>query len=111
MNDREIVATAWNNGKHHRTGAGYGLKVSVADRDTSFERRWGTVALWLPDLDHSIHVSIGKDSFWNSTCRELISKDIGRWLLKSRLAPWPPGDPPRLMLRPVGDGAFEVRAV
>ena len=111
MNDREIVATAWNNGNHHRTGAGYGLKLSVVDRDNSFERRWGTVALWLPDADQPIQVNIDKDSFWSSTCRELISTDIGRWLLKSLLAPWPPGHPPRFALRPIGEGAFEVRAI
>ena len=111
MNEREIVATAWNIGKHHRTGAGCGLEVSVVGRDNSFERRWGAVALWLPDAAHPIQVNIDKPSFWSSTCRDLISSDIGRWLLKRRMAPWPPGNPPRFKLRPIGEGAFEVRAI
>jgi hypothetical protein len=40
-----ISATAWNSGKHHASGAGYGLKISVADRDRYFRREWGTVQL------------------------------------------------------------------
>ena len=111
MNEREIVVTAWNNGKHHRTGAGYGLKLSVQDRDNFFERRWGTVALWLPDADRPIHVNIDNASFWNSTCRELISSEIGRWLLNGRMAPWPLGRPPRFELQRIGEGAFEIRAL
>jgi hypothetical protein len=111
MSGREVVATAWNNGEHHRTGADYGLKVSVVDGDNCFERRRSTVAFWMPDADQPIQVNIDKDSFWSSTCRELISSDIGRWLLKSRMAPWPPGHRPRFTLRPIGEGAFEARAI
>ena len=40
-----ISATAWNNGAHHRSGAGYGLSVSAADRDRFFRRIWRTVRL------------------------------------------------------------------
>jgi hypothetical protein len=103
-----FTVTAWNNGKHHDSGAGYGLRVSAADRDRYFKREWGTVTLQLPGVDHSVGVNIDKDSFWRAMCRELISKEIGVWLLKTGAAPWPSGAPPKVLLRPQGAGVFEV---
>ncbi len=103
-----ISATAWNNGQHHRSGAGYGLKISAADRDRYIRREWGTVQLRIgtaPPID----VNINKASFWNDTCRELISADVGRWLLANRFAPWPSGQPPRFTLVPQEPGVFELR--
>ncbi len=109
MEPRGFTATAWNNGSHRPSGAGYGVKVSVADRDAHFKRQWRTVELHVPDADRPFRVNIDKGSFWNDTCRELISKEIGIWLRNSRLAPWPKGAPPKLRLCPRGVGVFEVR--
>ena len=30
---QSITVTAWNNGKPSKTGSGYGLKISINDRD------------------------------------------------------------------------------
>ena len=43
-----MIWVGWNNGKHHLTGAGYGLKVNAADRDQYFSRVWQTVLIELP---------------------------------------------------------------
>ena len=51
---------AWNNGQHHKSGAGYGLKVAVADRDQYFDQSWDTISLVLPD-GVEIDVNISKD--------------------------------------------------
>jgi hypothetical protein len=107
--NRDIIVTAWNNGQHHASGAGYGFKVSLKDRDKHFERGWKTVALKLPGVEHLVHVNIEKHSFWNTSCRELISLEIGKWLLRASLAPWPKGSPPKLALRATRSGEFEVR--
>lgn len=104
-----IFATAWNNGQHHRSGAGYGLKISAADRDRYFRREWGTVELRMIGGAEPIRINIDKASFWNGTCRELISVDLGRWLLAKQLAPWPNGQPPRLTLIPLRPEVFELR--
>jgi hypothetical protein len=40
--------TAWNNGSFHSSGAGYGFKVPIDDRDRFFERSWGSVVVELP---------------------------------------------------------------
>lgn len=45
-----ISASAWNNGKHHESGAGYGLNIPRADRDRFFRRERGTVQLRIPGV-------------------------------------------------------------
>jgi hypothetical protein len=103
-----ISATAWNNGAHRRSGAGYGLSVSASDRDQFFRREWGTVRLQI-DNGRPFGVNIDKPSFWDSSCLHLIKAEIGRWLLASRLAPWPHRQPPRVELVPRADRLFEIR--
>ena len=77
--------TAWNNGAHHTDGNGYGFKVSIQDRDEFFKIEWSRVVVILPD-GSEIKVNTAKDSFWNATCRELISREIGRWLIDNGYA-------------------------
>ncbi len=100
--------TAWNNGGHHSTGAGYGLKVNRRDRDSWFQRDWSKVLVELPS-GSLIEVNIDKESFWGDTCRELISKEIGKWLLDRKLAPWSKGNPPKLDLEPLNENRFRLR--
>ncbi len=103
-------ATAWNNGQWHAGGAGYGLKISVAARDSFFRRDWRTVTLHLvaESTVADVEVNCAKDSFWNGTCRELIAQDIGRWFFDLGLAPWPKGRPPRFSMSPTTTGVFRV---
>lgn len=99
---------AWNNGKHLESGAGYGLKLSIDDRDEFFDKKWSSVFLFLPNNDVPIEINIAKKSFWNDTCRELISKDIGIWLHSIGDAPWIKGNPPEYELLPTGDNTFRI---
>ncbi len=110
MANETFSATAWNNGQWHASGAGYGLKVSIADRDHYFRRDWRSVTLRLVAGSGFVEVVINcaKDSFWNGTCRELIHRDIGRWFFNLGLAPWPKGRPPRFDLTPSKLGVFRV---
>ena len=94
-----MLVTAWNNGRHHKSGAGYGLKISNDDRDRFFDRTAKTITIELPN-GHRFDVNIDKQSFWGTACRELISKEIGEWLIDNGLAPWPKGKPPRFTLTP-----------
>jgi hypothetical protein len=103
-----FIAKAWNNGRHHASGAGYGLKISADARDAFFHRNWGTVALHLSGRELPATVNIDKASFWNDTCRELISRDIGSWLIENGMAPWPQGNPPSLHLIARSERAFDV---
>lgn len=106
-----ISATAWNNGRNHRSGAGYGLTISAFDRDQFFRRQWGSVRLRIGNGD-PFSVNIDKPSFWEGSCRHLISAEIGRWMLANRLAPWPRYHPPNFSLIPGGEpSAFEIRTL
>jgi hypothetical protein len=92
------MATCWNSGKHNASGAGYGIKLTVEERDGLLERSWESVDLILPDDTVVQAVKCDKKSMWDGTCRELIHRDIGKWMLRNKLAPWPKGKPPRLKL-------------
>ncbi len=89
-----MKVTAWNNGKHHKSGAGYGIKISLIDRDRYFKKSWESIYLKLPNgVDAEINTY--KASFWNDSCRELISKEIGKWFIDYKKAPWHFGSPPK----------------
>ncbi len=81
-----MVVTAWNNGNHNPSGAGYGLKLISEDRDKYFKKEWAVISLKLDNRPEPIEININKKSFWNN-CRDLISKEIGVWLLSNNLAP------------------------
>ena len=110
MASESFVATAWNNGNASDSGAGYGLKIGIADRDRFFQRSWRTVTLRLAAGGDTriAEVNCAKDSFWNGTCRELIGKEIGRWFIDNGVVPWLRGKPPRFRMCPVESGVFEV---
>ena len=69
-----FIGTAWNNGSHKMSGAGYGIKLNPRDRDRYFRKP--KAFLRLEGQAGDISVNTDKPSFWNYTCRELISKDI-----------------------------------
>lgn len=84
-----MIVTAWNNGSHISTGAGYGLKLD------------GSSVI--------VSINVAKASFWDTTCRELINAEIGRWLIRNNLAPWAKGIPPKLTLLHVGSNRFLLK--
>ena len=102
--------TAWNDGKHLPTGGGYGLHVPLADRNAQFKKRWSTVTLELRCGSRytPVVVNTSKASFWRD-CSELISRDIGAWLINNGQAHWPRGSPPRFTVTAIRPGLFRVR--
>ena len=106
-----MIVTAWNNGQHHPSGAGYGLKLQAEDRDRYFRKEWKYVIVELEGYSKPVKLNIDKPSFWNTTCRELISKEFGVWLIENNLAPWPKGKPPKLMLTPIKDNRYRLSRV
>jgi hypothetical protein len=99
-------ATGWSNGRPLASGAGYGLRISVNDRNRLFHPDWNNVLL---EVDGSGQVVVPLSaSFWK-TCTELRSSEIGRWLLRQRLAPWPRGAPPSVEIDHVAGNRFRLR--
>ena len=104
-----MLWTAWNNGRYHRSGAGYGFRVDADDRDRHFLRSWGKVLVELPSPTAvAAKVNINKGSFRDRECRELISKEVGMWMIQGGHAPWPTGSPPKFRVRLAGPRRFEV---
>ena len=103
-----MIVTAWNNGYHRSSGAGYGLKVRTQDRDRFFRREWGTVTLEFPGRDAPAEINIDKESFWGPSCRELICKEIGLWLRENNFAPWRKRRPPKFELEPLYEARFRL---
>lgn len=56
---------------------------------------------------NAVSVNVGKSSFWKN-CPELISKDIGRWMLEAGYAPWPKRRPPEFEVEPSGVRTYRV---
>jgi len=104
-----MEVTAWNNGNHHKTGAGYGFKLKKEDRDKFFSEEWKNIYLSIPGRKDEIEINIAKASFWNQSCRELISKEIGKWLISNSLAPWPTGQPPKFVLECQVSNHFKLK--
>lgn len=104
-----MIVTAWNNGSVRTSGAGYGIKINYTDRKRYFHREWETVIISFENETKEIEVKISKVSFWNKVCGELINKEIGKWLIINRLAPWKKGNPPKLPLIPMKSNHFYLK--
>ena len=108
-----MIVSAWNNSKHHKSGAGYGIRISPSDRDTNFRREWQTVVVEVPSQGGYIDVvvNIAKKTFWDPRCGELISGKIGRWLIEEGYSHWPRGHPPKIELEKKGRRRFVVMGI
>ena len=60
-----MIWTGCNQGGHHDSGAGYGLQIKFADRDTYFSRAWTRVAIELPSDagPRQVQANVAKPSF------------------------------------------------
>ncbi|HEY5330117.1 MAG TPA: hypothetical protein VIJ79_09555 [Acidobacteriaceae bacterium] len=103
-----MVWAAWSNGS-----SGYGFKVKSEDRDEYFKEEWKTIRIALPiqDFLQVFSVNIDKPSFWEGECRELISSNIGSWMVKNGYAPWAPGKPPKFSVYIAAEGCFRVEPI
>ena len=99
---------AWSNGSNNPDGNGYGLKINSHDRDNAFRHDWKTIFLDLEGESSPVEININKPSFWNKTCRELISVKIGKWLIKNGLAPCEKGHPPEIVLEQIDGNRFRL---
>jgi hypothetical protein len=103
---KTMIVSGWSNSTpNNRTGAGYGIRIKFCDRDRYFQRSWGSVDVVLDDGE--IARASLPEKFW-TTCPELKSSVIGRWMLRQGVVPWVKGKPPRSNLEPIGDRRFRL---
>jgi len=101
---RWMRAKGWHGGPPSGPGAGYGIRISKADRDAHFDPEWDAVTISLEGKRIVVALS---ESFWED-CTELRSKIIGEFMLANGLAPWPKRQPPVFELVPEGDATFRL---
>jgi len=103
---RTTIVSGWSNSTTDDcTGAGYGVGIKRRDHDRYFQRYWGSVEVVL-DNGEVVDVSLS-EKFW-TTCPELRSSVIGRWMLGLGVIPWAKGKPPWFDLEPVGERRFRL---
>ena len=103
-----MIVHAWNNGAQSRTGSGYGFKVNNNDRDEFFKPEWDEILLEIDGEEAPAAVAVNKEGFWSEKGQELTSSQLGKWLRKNGMAPWPRQDPPVFVLEPLVDNKFRV---
>jgi hypothetical protein len=103
-----MTVSAWNNGDHNPTGAGYVLRISQADRDAVFFQSWDHVLLELQTNRGPQCVAIPLSQSFCRKCSELRSVDVGRWLIAHGHATWPKGAPPTFRLRNIAGNRFAL---
>lgn len=101
-----VKVAAWNNGTYNPTGAGYGLRLDVADRDTIFNRSWSDVVFDLPNGTAGVRIKLSP-AFWRD-CAEFRSAEIGKWLIGAGYGRWRRGSPPTFTLVQVSGNHFSV---
>ena len=104
----KIIVSAWNNGRRNKTGGGYGVRIKRKDREKYFQKNWSSVIIELEGEDE-VEVSVSP-SFWGK-CRELRKKEIGKWLINNKLAPWKKFNPPKLILEQISNNKFRLSGI
>ena len=106
-----MIVTAWNNGAHHASGAGYGFQLTAEDRERFINKGWSSLVLELEGSPTQLQVNIKKVSFWRRQCGEVINQDIGVWFLGSGLAPWPKNYPPKFAMTQLMGNRFSITTI
>lgn len=91
---------AWTNGRKNSGGAAFGFKIAAEDRDQLPPQR----------QPHFVTVNAAKPPFWSGG-RELIDKDIEKWMLRYGHAPWPQRKPPKFDVERLEADAFRIRGL
>lgn len=85
-------------------GATYGVRVGKVNAQRFFDRRWKWIDLEIDGQTHRLSLS---PTFW-TTCPEVRSAAIGRWLSRRRLVPWPRWRPTAVKLMHIGGRKFRL---
>lgn len=91
-----MIVKTWNDGSHSDSGYGYGVRIKRTDRNKFFDRDWNNVIIHIGKLENSVEIPI-LDTFW-TTCNELRSAKIGKYLIENKLNIWEKGKPYKLLL-------------
>jgi hypothetical protein len=97
-----MQASAWSNGRDT-----YGIRVGVPNRDEFFEKSWTEIEV---EIDGQFHCFALTAGFWHH-CPEFRDSGapvIRDWLRRHRSLTWPPRQPPKAQLVPLGNRRFRL---
>lgn len=102
-----MIVKTWNDGSYNDSGAGYGIKISKCDRSKLFSKLDNKVIIHIGNISNSIEITL-RDTFW-TTCSELRSCEIGKYLIDNGLRRWEKYKPHKLLLVPQGSNNFLLK--
>ncbi len=94
-----MITTTWNNGAHHQTGAGYGLRFQKADVRAHFQPHWVKVKFEATYGQHNQVFDLPLAATFYPKCHEIRSKQIGQWFQKIGINHWSKGKPHLVTVR------------
>lgn len=99
-----MIVTTWNNGEFCNDGNGYGIRFSKVN--LPFLKQLGCTELLLQfgETGEEVECKINA-TFW-TTCPEVRSKMIGKYLIKNNMDKWKKGEPFKLPLLHLGGNRF-----
>jgi hypothetical protein len=100
-----MTVKAWTNGRRHRTGAGYGIRIARADRDIFFKPIPSIVII---DLPNGKRIQRPPSDSFSDGCIEIRDKEIGKWLISRGHATWPYRQPPAFSMIQVKSNHFQI---
>lgn len=99
-----MIVTTWNNGGFSDDGIGYGIRFSKGNMAFLKQHGWNELILQLGYNGVEVHCKIN-DTFW-TTCPEVRSKMIGRFLIINNMGKWVTGKPFKLSLFQLEENRF-----
>lgn len=95
-----MKATGWQNGN----GGTLGIRVGAANAKEYFDKSWTAIEV---EIDGTLRSFALTEKFW-TTCPEFRGAAITAWMRENGLAPWPRGQPPEVVLTPLGRNRFTL---
>ncbi|MBI5538526.1 MAG: hypothetical protein HY951_00570 [Bacteroidia bacterium] len=112
MELKKIEVSAWNNGQHHESGAGYGIYVLKKDRKFILDKNINFISIKIDGKEEfkaSISNSfkrIGK--IRKIMCGEIRKIEIGIWFKELNLLHWEKNNPPKFDLTHIKGNEFTL---
>jgi hypothetical protein len=93
-------ATGWQSSG----GITLGVRVGVANAKEHFDSSWSSIEV---EIDGELFTFPLSKAFWRK-CPEFRGAPVTAWMRRHGLAPWPRGQPPEVVLTPLGRNRFKL---
>jgi hypothetical protein len=95
-----MKATGWQSSG----GITLGVRVGAENAKKFFDQSWDSIQVEIDGEEFSFPL---REAFWRK-CPEIRGAPITAWMRRHGLAPWPRGQPPDVVLTPLGKKRFRL---